>query len=257
MNFEKELEFAKTLAYQAGDIMNKYFHSDEIGTTFKEDNSPITVADTMINDLVIDQVKKQFPNCGVIGEESSYETEREDLWIVDPIDGTKPYSLGIPVSTFCLAYVINGDVKTSVVMDPFQKRLYSAVKGKGAHVNDKPINVSNSDNLNGQNLHLGGRNFDKLVLSLRNRGGNFYDIYSFSYTGTLVASGNLVAAAMEYGSPWDAAAISLIVTEAGGRASDLNGEVRKYSQWGEGILVSNGLVHDKLVKMIDYENSRY
>ena len=126
LGYEKELDFAKQLAQDAGEIMRRYFQSDDIGTELKEDNTPLTIADTKINQLAIDRVKQVFPRCGVIGEEDSFETEREELWVVDPIDGTKPYSLGIPVSTFCLAYAVNGDVKVSVVYDPFQDRLYHA-----------------------------------------------------------------------------------------------------------------------------------
>ena len=249
MEYQQELEFAKTLAYEAGDVMRRYFQADDIDVQFKEDTTPITIADTTINQMVIDRVREQYPDCGVIGEEGSFETDRSKLWIVDPIDGTKPYSMGIPVSTFCLAYVVDGQVLASVVNDPFQRRLYSATRGGGAYVNDTPIHVSDHPTTEGGSFMIGGRNLNELVVELR-KGANAYELYSYSYGAMQVASGIFVAAGMEYGSPWDAAAASLIVQEAGGVVTDLNGNTRNYSEWGEGILATNSLVHDNLVRVL-------
>ncbi len=80
MDYAEELEFAKGLALEAGGIMRRYFNAEDIGTTWKQDNTPLTVADTTINELVISRVKEMFPKDGVIGEEASYETERPRVW---------------------------------------------------------------------------------------------------------------------------------------------------------------------------------
>ena len=109
MSYEKELDFAKALALEAGEIMRKYFRSDRLGTVQKDDLTPLTVADTAINDLVIERVQHEFPEHGVLGEEASYEPNRQWIWVVDPIDGTSPYSCGIPISTFSLALVNKKD----------------------------------------------------------------------------------------------------------------------------------------------------
>lgn len=255
MEYQREITFAKRLASEAGETMRRYFQADDIGVEIKEDNTPITIADSSINAFVIEQVRKEFPDCGVIGEEDSFETEREKLWIVDPIDGTRPYSLGIPVSTFCLAYAEAGQVKASVVYDPFQDRLFSAVAGQGAFVNEKPIAVSETASMQDQYVALGGGRTNRARRELRDVVKRF-ELYSFAYAATLVAEGNFVAAGMEYGSQWDAAAASLIVQEAGGRVTDLDGNERDYSQWGKGILMTNGHVHDALLELIDDESSR-
>lgn len=257
MKYQDELSFAKSLAYKAGDIMRRYFQAEDIDTRLKEDKTPITIADETINQLVIDSVKEAFPQCGVIGEEGSYETERNELWVVDPIDGTKPYSIGIPVATFCLAYIVNGEVKVAVVYDPYQDRLYHAVIGGGAFVNDKPIKVSSESEIQGHNMAMGGKKrLADLGTHIRHGGVNRYELYSYSYAAAQVASGGFIAAGMEYGSPWDAAAASLLVEEAGGVATDLLGNKRNYNEWGEGIMLTNGLVHNELIKTLDYENFR-
>lgn len=256
MNYQEELIFAKNLAYEAGKIMKKYFDTDNLQLETKHDNTPLTIADTTINKLVIDEVKKSFPSCGVIGEEDSFETERSQLWVVDPIDGTMPFSLSIPVSTFSLAYVVDGEVKVGVLYDPFQDKMYSATKDGGAMINDENLQVSEVSELDGSYLAIGGSILLTANKILAQKKTRIFDLYSFAYCGALTATGNFVAVAMDWGSPWDAAAASLIVEEAGGRATDLLGRKRKYNEWGEGILLSNGLVHDELLTYFDYENSR-
>lgn len=262
-DLDKAFVFAKDLARQSGEIITKYFQSADMAKNWKEDNSIVTVADTTINQLVISKIQESYPEHGVYGEEDTYEIEREWLWVVDPLDGTSPFSLGIPISTFALALVHNGDVIFSIVFDPFQDRMFVARKGQGAFVNDAKLEVSKEDTFKRQFV-LSFRSLTKpdhkgvniMFDELQRQGAKIYMFAGFSYGGALVAEGRFVAACMAYGSPWDAAAISLIVQEAGGKATDMNGKPRKYNVWGDGLIVSNGLVHDRLVKLIDYENTR-
>jgi len=90
------LEFAKSLALEAGKIMRTYFLVTD--TTWKADQTPVTQADTEINSLVIDRVQKAYPSHSVYGEEESSLRESKFLWVCDPVDGTLPYSLGLPLS---------------------------------------------------------------------------------------------------------------------------------------------------------------
>lgn len=255
--------FAKELARKSGKIITKYFQTADLGTKWKEDNSPVTIADTTINQLVISTIQESYPEHGVYGEEDTYEIEREWLWVVDPLDGTSPFSLGIPISTFALALVHDGDVVFSIVFDPFQDRMLTARQGQGAFMNETRLHVSEETSFKRQSLlcfrsltkpnHKGVNNaFD----ALQREGAKIFMFSSFSYGGALVAEGKFIAACMTYGSPWDAAAISLIIQEAGGRATDMYGKPRKYNVWADGLILSNGLVHDKLIKLIDYENTR-
>src|SRR6185437_220297 len=96
---EEYLDFAKSLAQEAGQIMLEYFKPD-VQHHLKEDKTIVTIADEKINRLVINKVEKVFPDHSVLGEEASNTKTHEYAWICDPIDGTNPYSKGIPVSTF-------------------------------------------------------------------------------------------------------------------------------------------------------------
>src|SRR5437868_351607 len=105
MNYSKELNAANEIAFKAGKIMLEYFDGDQQVDT-KSDNSPVTIADKLINSMVIEELAKHFPEDGVIGEEESttdYGPGRK--WFCDPIDGTIGYIWGTPTSMFSLALV--------------------------------------------------------------------------------------------------------------------------------------------------------
>jgi myo-inositol-1(or 4)-monophosphatase len=262
MSYEKELAFAKTLALEAGGTMHHYFRSEEIGTEWKADNTPVTVADNAINRMVIEQVQSVFPSHGILGEEESYETGRDAVWVVDPIDGTVPFSLAIPVSTFMAALVNkeDGQPVVSVIYDPYLNHLYSAVKGQGAYLNDEPINASPEVNLNRSYATLYGNLIKNdtvdyapgvVMEQLRGMGAKVINISSGGYTAAKIATGEFALLAMGNGKPWDAAAPALIVQEAGGLAVDFNGEERRYDESGLGtVMAANRAVLDTFFGLI-------
>lgn len=256
MAYKKELVFAKDLALKAGQIMKDNF-SFSIDAKWKEDDTPLTIADTAINELVIMSVKETFPDDGVLGEEDSYEAGRSRLWVVDPIDGTMPFSQGIPTSAFSLALVVDGVPVVAAVEDPFTERTYSAVRDQGAYVNDRPIRVNDQaelgpkvfiqlDGRNDLNEHNSFRILDELSKQNTRLLKNFC-VVSNSLS---VARGNFGASIALIEFPWDGAAVSLLVTEAGGKATDLNGRVRRWDENGDGFIVSNGVLHEQLVEII-------
>lgn len=257
MNSNSEyLEFAKTLALEAGEVMLRYFRSDKLTTTWKEKNSPVTVADSEINHMVIERVKAAYPLHGTLGEEESFNPELETVWVVDPIDGTNLFNLGMPNSTFCLALVEKGEVQVAVVYDPYLKRMFWAVKGSGTYLNDKKITVQPISELSHGYIFAQADKTDnsgttaEIQRRLKKMGVKLMAIPSYTYMALAILEGKMLAAFMPYGSPWDAAAISLLIQEAGGKSTDLKGMDRRYNEWGDGVLVSNGAVHEKLVEMI-------
>ncbi len=140
LNLEEYLAFAKKIALASGDIMRKYFNTNN-GSYYKRDNTIVTKADNEINKLLIEQVKKNYPNHCVDGEEEHFGKSKY-VWICDPVDGTAMYARNIPVAVFSLAFAVDGEPLVGVVYDPWTNSLYSAIKGKGAFVNDKKISVS-------------------------------------------------------------------------------------------------------------------
>ena len=144
MELNKYLEFAKSVAYEAGEIMQKYFGKNP-DSEFKKDDSIVTVADTEINNWVIELVKNKFPEHAVSGEEASYQQDTKHVWVCDPIDGTNPFAMTVAVSVFSLAYVYDGEPLVGVVYDPYADRMFWAVKGGGAYINNERTYVNSQD----------------------------------------------------------------------------------------------------------------
>lgn len=257
---QEYLTFAKELAHEAGDIMLRYFRAADIGTEWKEDNTPITVADQAINDLVIKEVNKKYPEHGVIGEEGSSSEDKSIVWVVDPIDGTSPFSHDIPISCFSLALVDRSDGQPVVAAtyDPFQQRLYTAVKNKGAYLNDKRIKTSDKSECQNSFMSVGmglvGQDkFSTGVAGelLRDQGANVVNIASHVYFANLVAEGKIHSRLMSYGSPWDSAAVALLVQEAGGVVTDVYGKTRRYDIFADGcVLSANETIHQIVIDAI-------
>lgn len=247
--------FAVKLARQAGQMMLEHF---TLGSqvNFKEGYSPVTETDIKINTLVIEEVKKQFPEHGVLAEEESYmNSHPEYIWVCDPIDGTIPYSHGVPIATFSLALTLNGTPILGVVLDPFQNRLFVAEKGNGATLNNRPIHVSRSVD------------FGKAIIVYESWARAKYDVLptikylagldtkniifcSVIYGGMMVAAGEFMAVIFPGIYPHDSATMKIIVEEAGGKVTDLFGNEQRYDQETKGAIVSNGAVHEQLIKIV-------
>lgn len=255
MNYQKELEFAKDLAQQAGAIMLKNFQLG-MKREWKVDNTPLTVTDTTINELVINEVKKQFPKDGVVGEEDSNYDHQPRAWVVDPVDGTLPFSSNIPIATFCLALVIDGKSKVAVVHDPFLVNMYWAIEGGGAFVNGSKLCVGEETKLDNTIVSvIGTSGRDKYSTGKANsyivaKKAKSINLFSAAYSTIMVATGAFSGSIFGYGSPWDIAAAALIVTEAGGKVTDLFGKNRRYNEWGDGFVASNSKVHDELLEIV-------
>lgn len=255
-DLDKYLDFAKKCAEDAGTIMKRYFRADDIGTTWKKDTTPLTIADTLINDNIIASVMNEFPTHGVLGEEKSYKPDRSLIWVIDPVDGTVPFSIGIPIATFSLALVdrTDGQPIVGVVYDPYLDRLYWSIKGRGAFLNDAKIRTSDKKTLQGSYLSILGFKWGKLgstIDELYRHKAICLSMVSQAYSATLVASGELVSSIFGYGSPWDSAAAGLIVKEAGGEVTDLFGATRRFDEFSAGcVLSANQKIHNQIIAII-------
>lgn len=254
MDYHKELEFAKSMAHDAGKIMKKYYRIDQ-GVEIKSNSTPLTLADTEVNDTLIDRVKSEFPEYGVLGEESSWNEERENLWVCDPIDGTVGYILHIPTSAFSLALVIDGVVKVAVAYNPWVDEMYHAVIGEGAFLNDAPIKVSSKQW--GEYIHIanssGGHDIfrdEELIKKLAAEKVFINSSPGIVYHGCLIAAGYIEARTFTYHTAHDIAAVKLLIEEAGGRVTDIDGKEQRYDRKLNGAIMSNGLIHDKLVEVV-------
>ena len=219
---------------------------------WKEDNSPITATDIEINALVLNAVRNKYPTYSFIGEEGSHLIESEYTWVCDPVDGTAPFSHGIPTFVFSLALTKNGESIMGVIYDPMCDRLLHAEKGRGAFLNGKRISVSKDTQIDTTKfIEAGGYSkLPDLQRALAAEGCRVMTFYSHVYAGMLVATGELVAAIYKGDKPWDAAAVKIIVEEAGGRVTGLFGEEQRYDTSINGLIVSNSILHQKFVDVI-------
>lgn len=262
-DYLRELAIAKHLAKKAGGIMLSYFNSVHASPTLKSDSTIVTKADTEINAFVIEALEKETPNYSVWGEEQSViRQSAKYTWVCDPVDGTMPYSKGIPISTFSLALVDEkGESVLGVVYDPFQDRMFEAVKGNGAFLNGTKISVSGKSDLDGayldEELWLNQEEevtFDNPKDILNKKGAKTTTLCSAVITGCFVANGTYDAMVFGQGKPEDIAALAVIVTEAGGKVSDLYGNDQRYDTNIKGAIVSNGLLHEELVSIFSNIN---
>ena len=250
------LEFAKELAKKAGIIMKEYFYKNN-QIEYKSDKSPVTIADKLINKMVIEEVKKKYPNHGIDGEEEKYLSDREYLWVLDPIDGTSSYTRHIPISVFSLALVIDGEPSVGVVYDPYLDEMYTAIIGEGAYCNGNSIHVNNIDlNETGSTIDFcmwNNMKYDTFKVITELRKNNAISIIgSVARACMAIASGKIsgeLFPGYDHGH-CDMAASKLIVTEAGGKVTSFYGKAQKYNRGIEGALISNGLIHDKLLEII-------
>lgn len=252
---ETYMKFALSLAQECGGIIKDNFltHSR---ACWKKDNTPVTEVDLKVNELASRRVRENFPEHNFIGEEGDcVYTQSPYTWVCDPIDGTIPYSHGIPVSTFSLALVKDGKSVLGVIYDPFLERMFYAAQGGGAFLNTERIRVCDKKSLAQSLVGVGykeGRlgSSSKLLDELRRAGAKCIDLCSFAYTGALVASGQLVAAVYTGIYAHDVASVKVIVEEAGGVASNLLGEEERCDREVNGLLVTNGSVHETLLEYI-------
>lgn len=244
------LDLAKAIALEAGAIMLENF-GPSTEHTLKEDHSPISDADVRINAHVIERISAAFPEHSLLGEEGEVLSDSSHVWVFDPIDGTVPYVRGIPTNVFSLALVIDGVPALGVVYDPHLKRLYHAVRGEGAFLNDKRISTMKDAVLERGFIEISGKKrITKSTLydELRNADVHLLSFYSTIYAQMLVACGQIEGAMYLSSKPWDCAAAKVIVEEAGGITSDLAGNDQRYDQSLTGFVTgANTAVHEGLL----------
>ncbi len=255
---EEYLEFAKNLAEEAEKIALKYF-SFETDTTWKEDNTPLTMADTEINDLIIKRINENYPEHSIYGEEKSDKKENSKyIWVCDPLDGTIGFSCGLPIFVFSIALVdqSNGQPILGVINDPVMKNMYWADRGSGAYRNGKKIFVSKENTFKNGYLLTGASGkdvgFSNLPVHklLNEKKAHVMKFPSFIYGAIQVANGKFLGGALYGKYAHDVAALKIITEEAGGKVTDLNGEERRYDQDGIGCIVSNGILHNEILECV-------
>jgi len=250
MSHSPYLQVALQAVKEAEKIINQYY-SNDIRLTLKPDQSPVTLADQEAEQVIRRVIQESFPNHSILGEEGGgADTESEFLWIIDPIDGTKNYVRQVPLFATQLALMQDGEIILGVSNAPAMGELMYAQKGQGSFFNGEPVHVSKVQALNESYLSYGSlfcfSRLDVLdgLLRLENdtrahRG--FGDAWSYH----LLAQGKIDIVAEGSVKIWDIAAASLIVEEAGGQMTDLQG--RPITKNTTSVLATNGHLHDEVL----------
>lgn len=249
-----ELDFAISVCRKAGEVALKHFQTG-IQMTMKPDNTPVTLADQECESLIRAAIKNRFPEDALLGEElgaSKNENGSERIWIIDPIDGTYNFARGIPIFSVLLALEVKGKVNLGVVFNPANNDIFYAQEGFGAYKNEERLSVSKVEKVEDSLFLFGGPNrilqhglwngFTNCIeKSYRQRGLGDYLNFAYVFEGKGEAS-------LETGlHPWDLAPMKIIVEEAGGKFSDLDGGDSIYKSH---CLVSNGKVHESYLRLL-------
>ena len=250
------------LAQIAGSIIRDNFNLT-MACEWKGDNTPLTTTDTAINDMVVTKISQDFPHIAVAGEEGAgiIKGESEYLVVFDPVDGTMCFANGIPLCTFVIAVVKNGFPISGVIYDPFQKRMWHAKKGGGAWENDRPIRVSQHATIKQSYVYVAWRkqSIRSLAIAdqkLKEQEAICLNMPSVAFFGGLIAAGKVHATIMPEQQIWETPAMQIIIEEAGGRVTDINGNLLRYEMGVpmNGHIASNGVLHDKLIQIVNGKN---
>ena len=252
---EPELAFANELADEAGRIAMSFFRGT-FDVRTKVDTTPVTEADLAIEAMVRERLRERFPGDAILGEEEGDEAASAPVgsrrWIVDPIDGTKNFADAIQIWATLIALAVDGEPVLGVVNAAALGERYEAVRGGGARLNGEPIRVSRADRVSRAHvLHAELPDWiDTAVapgllelLREARRDRAFGDFWAHC----LVARGSADVMFEPQLNTWDWAAIQVVVEEAGGRMTTMDGGPLTH---GGSVLTTNGVLHDEVLARI-------
>jgi histidinol-phosphatase len=250
----------QAIADEADAIAMKYFRTAEMGAEKKSDGTVVTIADKTVEQMALKKVAESGLAIDVVGEESTKEAPTEPAkdgrarMIIDPIDGTEEFSRGIPTFGTLVGIEENREIVAGMVSAPAlsQGTRWWAYKGEGAYRSGKRIHVSQRNTLEEAMFFTTGTGWAK-NMDARMRMRRMADAARSSrslggfWQHMLVAEGAVEAAVDWVSKPWDLAPLGLIVEEAGGKSTTIDGERTIY----KGKFVStNGILHDKVLRLL-------
>lgn len=246
------LDAAIEIAREAGEVLMAH---RGVAFELKGEHDLVTAADRASEKLVIRLLRQRFPEHGIFAEEGGRAALEAPLrWYIDPLDGTTNFAHGYPMWNVTLALAKNEEVIAGVVYDPLNRELFASERGAGARLNGAPIHVSKAPILNESLVSTG------FPSRRRHQNVNIHFYYQLAMlTHGVRRSGSAaidlaytacgrIEAFWEFGlNPWDMAAGTLLVEEAGGRVSGMRGEALDLH--GKYLLADNGLIHAEIVEL--------
>ncbi|MGY6464151.1 histidinol-phosphatase [Corynebacterium sp. UMB8791] len=256
--YDDDLALALELADAADAITLDRFEASDLKVKSKPDMTPVSDADVAVEEVLRERLAEARPGDSIVGEEFGGETVFEGRqWVIDPIDGTKNFVRGVPVWATLISLLVDGQPVLGVVSAPALARRWYAAQGSGAwrtfnKGSLKRLEVSHVSELADASLAMSSlegwkaRGLQENFIALTERTWRLRGYGDF-FGYCLVAEGAVDIAAEPEVSVWDLAALSVLVTEAGGTFSSLNGEPGPH---GGDAIATNGLLHDAARKVI-------
>ena len=252
-------DVAVEAALRAGRVLRKYYQDGRFHVAEKPGAGLVTNADLEAEAQAVKTLKKAYPQFGFLTEEAQpLAASCPGRWIIDPLDGTTNFVHRFPMFCVSIAAEWEGEVVVGVIYHPILKDLYLAVKGKGAFLNGERIQVSSTEHVSEALLTTGFtyqkdqalkqemRAFERLSSSaraVRRPGSAALDL---AFTACGVFDGFWERRL----SPWDVAAGSLLVLEAGGKVTNFSG--KSFDLGSKEILASNGFIHSSLQRELEH-----
>ncbi len=240
---------AVAMLREAGELTLRWFRATDLEVERKADGTPVTAADRAAERLLRERLADRFPGDGILGEEEEpLPSTTGRRWIIDPIDGTKAFTCGVPLYSNLLALEDHHGIAIGVVNLPALGETVWAGRGLGAWSERGPIRVSDQAGLEGAFVTSSAVSAwqPQHVTALRKAGAHLRT-WGDGYGYALVASGRVSAMFDPVVAPYDIGPMPVLLHEAGGRFTDLTGVER--IDGGSG-LASNGLVHDELLALL-------
>jgi myo-inositol-1(or 4)-monophosphatase len=257
------LNIAVSAARNAGDIIVRHMEQiDRLNITLKNSNEYFSEVDVKAEQAIIQTIHKAYPEHGIIAEESGvHAPDAESVWIIDPLDGTTNYLHGYPFFCVSIALKVKNRIEHGVVYDPLRHECFHASRGRGARLNDRRLRVSKqtllAHALLGTGLRIQNPNIStRYISSLQSLIGKCASVRK---TGSAALDLAYLAAGRldgfwEFGlRPWDIAAGTLLITEAGGLVSDMQGG-ESYLQQGD-LVAGTPKVFKALLQTLNAENA--
>lgn len=256
----EDFELGKQLVLRAGVLIRDMLAQGDFTTEWKADNTPVTSIDVAVNELVLDGILSKYPADRIYGEEQSANPEQVtgSTWILDPIDGTQALEQRIPAFTVCLARLdSDGRPLFGLVYNPVWNELFTAERDGNSKLNGQEIHVSDKPTIKSSAIFMGSRMHHDVASNgvfydrIEAQGGKIHNPRALAFGCTQVAAGRAEGALIGTKTPFEAAAVELIVTNAGGRVTDVFGKLPGRMDGDiNGLVVSNGQIHDALLEAL-------
>lgn len=243
------LTAAVSLAREAGAITLEHFRQPTLGVEFKADDTPVTVADRAAEAHIRARIAELFPDDAIIGEEEDDTGGTSGrTWVVDPIDGTKSFTHGVPLYSNLIAITDDHGPVVGVINLPALGETVWAGRGLGCFLNGDPCSVSTIDRLDRSVLSASQfEGFPPDVFATWSSSGAIIRTWGDGYGYALLATGRIEAMVDHGCNWWDIAPMLVIVTEAGGEITSWNGEAHPE---GGSIMATNRILHSTFLQLV-------